>query len=203
MFTGIVKGMGRVIERRGSVLVVEAPFDGFSPGDSVAVNGTCLTVTAKRSGATRHRPARLSFDVSPETFDRTSLGALKVGEKVNLEPPLTPSSPLGGHWVTGHVDAVARILEKKRLPDGFLRIRFSLPKSLARFVAMKGSVAIDGVSLTVTGLGPSHLESVLVPHTLQETTLGTKRPGDAVNLEVDLLARYMERILSVGKARKK
>lgn len=193
MFTGIVKKVGRVRRVDGPRLVVETRLKGLKPGDSVAVEGTCLTVAGLRSGTA-------SFDVGPETFARTSLGKLKVGDAVNLEPALTPSTPLGGHLVLGHVDAVARILARTT-PDraGFVTMRFSLPPSLARFVALKGSVAVDGVSLTVAALGRGRFETMLVPHTLSKTTLGRKGPGDDVNLEVDLLARYLERQLEARK----
>ena len=188
MFTGIVQTLGKIKRIDGSRLELEAGLNGFRLGDSLAVNGACLTVISIKKKT-------LAFDVSPETFARTNLGALKAGDRVNLEPPLTPSSPLGGHFVTGHVDAVVRLTQKEPQKDGFVRLRVSLPKAYAKFVAIKGSMAIDGVSLTVTGAGRDFAETVLVPHTLERTTLGFKKPGDPLNFEVDLLARYMERIL--------
>lgn len=191
MFTGIVEGLATVKALRGPRLTLAVAENGFRLGDSVAVNGVCLTVVKKGRGG-------LDFDVSPETFQRTDLGSLKSRSRVNIERPLTPQAAVGGHWVTGHVDAVVRLLEKQG--GDFVRLRFSLPRELARFVALKGSVALDGVSLTVTRVGPtvagdSWAETVLVPHTLEKTTLGLKGPGDALNLEVDLLARYVQRLL--------
>jgi len=210
MFTGIVDGLGEVVGRRGSRLVVAAPAGSFRLGESLAVNGVCLTVAEfdvarprirKSSRPSRKSPLStldsrlLCFDVSPETFARTNLGKLEPGSPVNLERPLTAQTPIGGHWVTGHVDAVVRLLEKEALKDGFVRLRFSLPKELARFVALKGSVALDGVSLTITRVGKGYGETVLVPYTLVKTTLGGKVPGDPLNLEVDLLARYLHRMM--------
>jgi riboflavin synthase alpha subunit len=148
----------------------------------------------------RRRGRRLSFDVGPETVARTTLGALRKGDPVNLEPALTPSTPLGGHLVTGHVDAVAKVLARKGAGrGGFVTMAFSLPAALERLVAPKGSVAVDGVSLTVTAVRQGAFEVMLVPHTLARTTLGRREPGDAVNLEVDLLARYLERQLEARR----
>ncbi|MBI4057078.1 MAG: riboflavin synthase, partial [Elusimicrobia bacterium] len=157
-------------------------------GSSLAVNGVCLTVTSKENGT-------LTFDVSPETLKRTNLGTLKPASPVNLEKPLTSKDPIGGHWVTGHVDAFVPLLKKINLPKGFTNMRFELPKSLKSFVAVKGSVAVDGISLTVTAVGKDFFEVALIPHTLSQTTLGEKRLGESVNLEVDLLARYLARHL--------
>ena len=188
MFTGIVEGLGSVKALKGPRLTVALKGNGFRLGDSVAVNGVCLTVVKIAKGA-------LDFDVSPETFRLTNLGALKAGSRVNIEKPLTPQAKLGGHYVTGHVDSVVTLLEKEALDADFIRLRFSLPKEHERFVALKGSVALDGVSLTVTGVGKGWAETVLVPHTLEKTTLGVKKPGDPLNLEVDLLARYVQRFM--------
>lgn len=195
MFTGLVQTLGQVEQAGGARLVLSSRLKSIRPGDSVAVNGVCLTATGVRgpgSGVSR----KLAFDVGPETFRRTALGRLQAGDAVNLETALTPATPLGGHLVTGHVDAVAR-LARKSPPDlqGFVTVRISLPRPLARFVAVKGSVAVDGVSLTVTGVGPGWFEVMLIPHTLLKTTLGLKGRGEAVNLEVDLVARYVQRAL--------
>ena len=207
MFTGIVEGLGSVKALKGARRSLSFTHAAFKLGDSGAVNGVCLTVTGVR-GEGRGVSTELNFDVSPETFKLTNLGALKVGSRVNIERPLTPQAPLGGHWVTGHVDAVVKLLQKEPSPIGgggpkgagggdtqFIRLRFSLPKAQARFVALKGSVALDGVSLTVTAVGKAWAETVLIPHTLEKTTLGVKGPGDPLNLEVDLLARYVQRLM--------
>lgn len=188
MFTGIVEKLGVVRENRGRLLRIEAKgFRALGLGASLAVNGVCLTVTKRRGNV-------LDFDVSPETLKLTDLGALKPGERVNLERPVKPSTLLGGHLVSGHVDAVGTLLEKE--PQGeFVRVAFKAPKKLHRYIAYKGSVAVDGTSLTVTKTTASGFETVLVPHTLKLTTLGRKGPGDPVNLEVDLVARYLERLL--------
>lgn len=190
MFTGIVQQLGTVKAFRKGVLTVAASFNGIRLGQSLAVNGTCLTVTHwKRSSGRR---AEFSFHVSPETRALTNLSEVVPGEAVNLEPPLRMGDFVGGHWVTGHVDGPARILLKTLLSDGSAVLRVALPRKLHRHVARKGSIAVDGVSLTVTGRGRDFFEAALIPHTLSVTTLGRKRPGDAVNLEVDLLSRYLK-----------
>ncbi|MBK1726015.1 riboflavin synthase [Halorhodospira neutriphila] len=194
MFTGIVQAVGRVAEaeRRGSArrLSVEAPglgLAGSAMGDSVAVDGVCLTAAALHG-------ERFTADVSDETLRCTTLGALGAGARVNLELAVTPSTPLGGHLVTGHVDGVGEVVAREAA-GGSERWRFRLPEGLARYVAVKGSVAVAGVSLTVNAVAGREFEVNLVPHTLAATTLGERRPGDPVNIEVDLLARYVERLL--------
>lgn len=156
-------------------------------GDSVAVNGVCLTV-ARRAG--RGGTRRLGFDASGETLRLSTLGSLRAGDAVNIEPALRAGDPLGGHLVTGHVDGRGKVILRKNLEGGCLRLRVSLPPALDGLVALKGSIAVDGVSLTVTAVGPRWFETVLVPHTLKKTTLGALRVGAAVNLEADPLARY-------------
>ena len=195
MFTGIVSAVGCVAamnSRGGDVeLGVTAAGGGVERlriGDSIAVGGVCLTVTRQESGA-------FFADVSLETLSRTTLGGLRVGSRVNLEPCLRAGDPLGGHLVSGHVDAVGRLLEV--LPDGrSSRLRFELPADLARFLAPKGSICIDGVSLTVNEVEGRSFGVNLIPHTQTATTLGALTGGDAVNLEVDLIARYLERLTS-------
>ena len=188
MFTGIIQTVGTIAARSRHSLSVKAPLRA-RPGDSIAVNGACLTATrAPKRGI-------LSFDVSAETWRRTNLGGLSKGERVNLEPALRAGEALGGHLVSGHVDAPARLLALERLPEGFSRLRVELPAELRRLVALKGSVAVDGVSLTVTKVSERWFESVLVPHTLIHTNLAWRRPGDILNVEVDLIARYVRAAL--------
>lgn len=194
MFTGIVRKLGTVSSNRGKSLQVKGSLGRLPKGASVSVNGTCLTVI-RQSGKT------LDFDVSPETLRLTNLGTLKRGDRVNLEPSLKASDLIGGHWVSGHVDARAKVLRKESQRGGFVRMRFALPARLRRFVAYKGSIAVDGTSLTVTKVCRNYFESVLIPETLENTTLGLRSPGSFVNLEVDLLARYLENMIPKGKRR--
>ena len=204
MFTGIVEELGRIVRLEtvedSARLTVEAPTvtQDVSLGDSVSVNGCCLTVTAVQ-GST------FTADLMAETLTRTTLGSQAPGDPVNLERALRASDRLGGHIVQGHVDATAEVLDHHRGEHWDL-LRISLPQEIARYVAVKGSVALDGVSLTVVdvvdapnaspvpGAGAS-LSVGLIPETLRRTTLGTRRPGERVNLEVDVLAKYAERLL--------
>lgn len=204
MFTGIVEELGRVVRLEtvedSARLTVEAPTvtQDVSLGDSVSVNGCCLTVVAVH-GST------FTADLMAETLTRTTLGSQAPGDPVNLERALRASDRLGGHIVQGHVDATAEVLDHHRGEHWDL-LRIGLPQEIARYVAVKGSVALDGVSLTVVdvvdapnaspapGAGAS-LSVGLIPETLRRTTLGTRRPGERVNLEVDVLAKYAERLL--------
>ena len=188
MFTGIVEKTGTVVARKGRVLTVSAKLPRITRGASVAVNGTCLTAVG-RPGAV------LTFDVSPETYRLTNLGGLAAGDRVNLERPLRLGGELGGHMVSGHVDGTAPILAKQTLTGGFALLRVRLPKDLARFIAHKGSVTVDGVSLTVSRVGRGWFECQLIPETLERTTLGLKGPGNLVNLEADLIARHVLRMM--------
>ena len=200
MFTGIVEGTGTVValavaaDGSGARLEVEAPFlaGELRPGESVAVNGCCLTVA---------EPAAAGFaaDLVAETLRRTALGGLAAGDLVNLERPMTLGGRLGGHLVQGHVDGVARVLERAAVGAGE-EVRVELPPDLERYVVEKGSIAVDGVSLTVAGVGPGWFAVALVPHTLEVTTLGRRRPGDPVQLEVDVVAKYVERLVSPMRA---
>ncbi|MDE2490273.1 MAG: riboflavin synthase [Elusimicrobia bacterium] len=183
MFSGIIERLGTVAARTASTLTVRADIPKPKLGASVAINGCCLTVVATKKGA--H-----SFDVGPETWKRTNLGTLAKGDRVNVEPSLRLGDEVGGHFVTGHVDATAEILQVTPWTDGFKRFRAELPSPLRGLVAEKGSIAVDGVSLTVTAVGPRWFEIMLVPHTLERTTLGRARPSRRVNLEADPLARY-------------
>ena len=189
MFTGIVEECGSVLALEGARLTVACRVVArdSSIGASVAVNGTCLTVV-------EHAEDRLVFDVSYETFARTALGRMKTGDPVNLERPVTLAARLGGHIVQGHVDGVATVLAIE--PDeGGARLRLSLPPDLLRYVVEKGSVTVDGISLTVASLHADGISIALIPHTLSVTTLGVAGPGDLVNVEVDVLAKYVERLM--------
>jgi riboflavin synthase alpha subunit len=194
MFTGIVRERGRVLvaeqgqNGRGVSLRIEAPSTAAAskPGDSIAVAGCCLTATAVENGS-------LAFDAVPETIARSNLGRLAEGAEVNLEPALRAGEPLGGHFVQGHVDGVGRVRSMEPEGDG-ARLSLELDPELIRYCVVKGSLAVDGVALTVAALDDDGVEIALVPFTLQETTLSSLGPGDEVNVEVDLLAKYAERL---------
>ncbi|MBN8712918.1 MAG: riboflavin synthase [Xanthomonadales bacterium] len=197
MFTGIVRGVGHVLrlERRGgdARLLVEAGalgVDDIQLGDSIAVAGVCLTVVEWRQGTA-------GFDVSVETLSRTTLGRLVAGDAVNLEPALRLADRLGGHLVSGHVDGVGTVVSVAADARS-QRWTFELPAGLQRYVAGKGSVCIDGTSLTVNEVAGTRFGVNLVPHTVGHTTFQARRTGDPVNIEVDLLARYVERLLGSG-----
>ncbi len=189
MFTGIVEELGTVesIEAGRLVVAGKTVCADARPGESIAVNGVCLTVVDTDGELFR-------ADVMRETLDRSSLGALRPGDRVNLERAATLATRLGGHLVQGHVDGVGSIVARQP-GEGWDTVRFSLPPSLARYVVEKGSIAVDGVSLTVTAAGDSFFEVGLIPTTLALTTLGIKGVGDPVNLEVDVIAKYVERLL--------
>jgi riboflavin synthase len=180
MFTGIVREVGTVARFDGSRLVVETGTEA-ELGDSVAIAGVCLTVAARENGG-------LAFDVVSETLGRTTLGSLSAGDKVNLEPSLRAGDPLGGHIVQGHVDGVGRLRERGELTW------FDAPAEIVRYCVEKGSIAVDGTSLTVAATDEGGFAVALIPHTLEATTLGGLAPGSAVNLEVDVLAKYVERL---------
>jgi riboflavin synthase len=193
MFTGIVRERGRVLRAEGGAdglaLELEAPETATASavGDSVSIAGACLTVTAVEDG-------RLTFHAVRETLERSSLGRLEPGVEVNLEPALRAGEPLGGHYVQGHVDGlgVVRALE----PEGEgARLGVEAPSQLLRYCVEKGSITVEGVSLTIADVADDGFEAALVPHTLAVTTLGALRPGDPVNLEVDVLAKYVEKLV--------
>ena len=195
VFTGIVREIGRVetVEPAGSGgirLRVRAPQTAAATavGDSVAVDGVCLTAVDVVNGS-------LAFDAVPETLARSSLGRIEPGASVNVEPALRAGEPLGGHFVQGHVDAVGRVRSLELEGEG-RRLVVEVPPEVQRFAVEKGSLAVDGVSLTIAAVSDGVLEIALVPHTLVATTLGEVRPGDAVNLEVDVLAKHVERLLT-------
>jgi riboflavin synthase len=193
VFTGIVREVGRVVSvaggENGAALVVEAPASaaGLKVGGSVAVDGVCLTAEAVEGDT-------ISFHAVPETLRRSSLGKLVPDARVNLEPALRAGEPLGGHFVQGHVDGVGRIRGIE--PEGdSVRVAIDAPGELLRYCVEKGSITVAGVSLTVAGLGDDHLVVALIPHTLAVTTLGNLLPGREVNLEVDVIAKYVERLV--------
>ncbi|MEV4330004.1 riboflavin synthase [Streptomyces sp. NPDC049597] len=193
MFTGIVEELGEVtaVENLGdaSRFRLRGPVvtEGAKHGDSIAVNGVCLTVVETGDG-------EFTADVMAETLKRSSLGALTTGSRVNLERPMVADGRFGGHIVQGHVDGTGTIVE--RIPSEHWEIvKISLPAELARYVVEKGSVTVDGVSLTVVEAGPDYFTISLIPTTLALTTLGVKQSGDPVNLEVDVIAKYVERLL--------
>lgn len=194
MFTGIIEELGRVraIDRRegGARLEIAAStvLGDAGAGDSIAVNGCCLTVVDLGDGW-------WAADAVIETLERTALGSLERDDPVNLERPLRPSDHLGGHLVQGHVDGVGYVAARSPLADGSTRFTFTAPSDALRYVVEKGSVAVDGISLTVAGLGDDSFDVAVIPHTLAVTTLGHKDPGAAVNLEADLIAKYVERLL--------
>jgi riboflavin synthase len=192
VFTGIVEELGTVVGWsgdhtrlivRGEVVAADARH-----GDSIAVNGVCLTVAEVDRGA-------FTADVMKETFDRTSLAALAPGDPVNLERAATLATRLGGHLVQGHVDGVAEIMGRQP-GERWESVRFTLPPKLERYVVEKGSIAVDGISLTVTAVGPDFFEVGLIPTTLELTTLGHKGVGDPVNLEADVIAKYVEKLVA-------
>jgi riboflavin synthase len=194
MFTGIVEELGTVASRDGSRLRINATavLEDAALGDSIAVNGCCLTVVAQ--GAEPDGTGWWEADVTDETFARTSLGDLAAGSPVNLERPMKLDGRLGGHLVQGHVDAVGEVVE----PAPALRVR--MPRELTRYIVEKGSITVDGVSLTVVDALDDGFTVAVIPHTEAITTLGTKQPGDRVNLEVDVIAKYTERLLAAGYA---
>lgn len=193
MFTGIVEEKGRVarmvavdegirIDVEGSRVAAD-----LAVGDSIAVNGVCLTVVARSATG-------FSADVVKETLDRTNLGALQPGGSVDLERPMSASGRFDGHIVQGHVDGVGRV-ERITAEGESVRMTITPPDELSRYIVEKGSVAVDGVSLTIAGLTEDGFDVALIPHTLAVTVLGERRPGDSVNLEVDVIAKYIERLL--------
>ena len=194
MFTGIIEELGRVraIDRRegGARLEIAAStvLADARPGDSIAVNGCCLTVVDRGDGW-------WAADAVIETLERTALGSLERDDSVNLERPLRLSDHLDGHLVQGHVDAVGQVAARRPLADGSTRFTFSAPADVLRYVVEKGSVAVDGISLTVAALGDEAFDVAIIPHTLAVTTLGQRDPGAVVNVEADLIAKYVERLL--------
>lgn len=194
MFTGIIEAVGTVAAisntDKGSRLEValDGQVDDLRMGDSVAVNGVCLTAVSLEGNS-------VAFDVSAETIDRTSLSALCHGARVNIERPLTLAARLGGHLVQGHVDATGRLESVNSSGEGFV-IRISFPAKISRYIIEKGSIAVDGISLTIAALGEDWFEIAIIPHTWRVTNLSTLAVGARVNLEVDVIAKYVERLMS-------
>ena len=193
MFTGLIEELGRIaaFEQRGenARLIVSAStvMEGTANGDSMAVNGVCLT-------ALEVTLVSFAADVSKETLDRSTLGGLTVGSPVNLERAVTPTTRLGGHIVQGHVDARGTFLSANKNGD-FWTVRIGYPNEIARYLVHKGSVAVEGVSLTIAALGDDHFEIALIPKTWEMTNLSSLSPGDPVNLEADVIAKYVERMI--------
>ncbi len=196
MFTGIIRERGRVARVDGDDdarhLRIEAPATAseLSVGDSVSVDGCCLTATEVEDG-------QFAVTAVPETISRTTLGGLAAGDEVNLETAARAGDPLGGHYVQGHVDGVGQVESVEPEEEG-ARLRISAPPELLRYCVEKGSIAVGGVSLTIAALRNGAFEVALVPHTLEHTTLGRAQPGDALNLEVDILAKYVEKLVHPG-----
>lgn len=201
MFTGIIQGKGKLIEKRpaggGLVFGVEADFDLADPqeGESIACNGVCLT--AKKIAG-----RRFEVDVSPESLSRTTLGDIGLGMMMNLERALRLSDRLGGHLVSGHVDAVTPVLARR--PEGdFVRFVFAVPEGQGKYIIEKGSITINGISLTVNSCDDKTFSVAIIPHTLEVTTLGRLNQGDMVNIEVDLIGKYVEKLLQPAAGEKK
>ncbi|KAF0247363.1 MAG: riboflavin synthase [bacterium] len=198
MFTGIIEEVGKIqatqLHSYGGQITVLAEHitNDIKLGDSVAINGVCLTVTSFNSKS-------LTFDVSQETLNRTTLSYLKSGRLVNLERALRLSDRLGGHIVQGHIDATGQFLTRQQVGESFI-MRFSFPKEISHYICKKGSIAIEGISLTVANLASNWFEIAVVPHTVKMTTLNFLSSGDKVNLEVDVVAKYVERMLTTENA---
>jgi riboflavin synthase len=201
MFTGIIEDKGKVtrVGYRGQEkrLTLELPIHltEVQLGDSINVNGVCLTVVEKR-GQT------IEVDLSPETLQKSVLGQLKEGDQVNFERPLKLTDRLGGHLVTGHIDGIGMITEKRKEGD-FLHLKIRIPKFVSKYVVQKGSIAIDGISLTVNECEDDEIRMTLIPYTLKKTTLMDKRVGDRVNVETDIIGKYVEKMLDRGDEKSK
>lgn len=199
MFTGLIIEMGEITSVRkrsgGAILslrAIKVAFDA-KQGDSISVNGVCLTVVSKDSNI-------LSFDLSEETLQSTNLGSLKTGDVINLEPSLSTGSKIGGHFVTGHVDAVGKIRSKVRIGD-MVKVEIEAPVNVMNFLVEKGSVSVDGISLTVVDILKDGFTVVIIPHTAKLTTMGVKGQGNTVNIEADILGKYVARFLNRGSDR--
>lgn len=193
MFTGIIEALGTVtaLEPRsaGARLRIQAPaFQNVTEGMSIAVNGVCLT-------AVDINPDSFAADLAPETLARTGLGSLRSGSKVNLERPVTPTTFLSGHIVQGHVDGTAELVSLEELGDGNWWLKVRVPSELERYLVHKGSIAIDGISLTIASLDRNVVAVTIIPHTYRNTTLGFSQPGASLNIEADVLAKHVEKLM--------
>jgi riboflavin synthase len=194
MFTGLIEEIGAVlwirVTERGTQLQIAAPriATGVRTGDSLAVNGCCLTVAS-------HRQEQITFDLLGETVSRTNLGALRRDTLVNLERALAADARLGGHFVQGHIDCTAPIISFQETPEGH-RLQIGLPKDFARYIAEKGSIAVDGISLTIAEVDEASFTCWIIPHTRRNTNLKNAKAGEVMNLEFDVLAKYVERMLA-------
>ena len=202
MFTGIVEGLGEVTRAKPGLIALKTSLNDIKLGDSISINGACLTVSAitpSDKGA-----IEVQFDATPETISRTTLKLLRSGDKVNLERAVRADGRLGGHIMTGHVEDTGRMLELKREGNSFLG-KFSAPQSILKYTVAKGSIAVDGISFTVVEKTDEYFTVSIIPHTLENTALKLKKPGDPVNLEPDILAKYVENTVnpaSTGKLTK-
>jgi riboflavin synthase len=196
MFTGIIQGLGtlKAIRQAGQGLVFTIHPDFFikdpQEGESIAVNGVCLTATTISEDIFR-------VDVSPETLSRTTLSGLRVGDRVNLERALRPSDRLGGHLINGHVDGIGEVIEEEYLSQ-FTLFTIAIPESLDRYIIEKGSVAVDGISLTVNSCSKGRFSVAIIPHTAKLTTMGLRKKGNKINIEVDLIGKYIEKLVLAG-----
>jgi riboflavin synthase len=189
MFTGIIKAIGKVVKSDGNRLWVSSSFKRIRLGESISVDGVCLTVAARKGQS-------LAFDVGKETRKVTTLKHLDSGSRVNLERALRVGDRLGGHWVSGHVEQTGKVLKIEKARQSW-RFTFRVPKTVSKYVVPKGSLTIDGISLTVAAKRGDHVQVMIIPHTLSHTTLGSKKLNDQVNLEPDLLAKYAENIYAI------
>jgi riboflavin synthase len=196
MFTGIIQGLGtlKAVRQAGQGLVFTIHPDffikDFHEGESIAVNGVCLTATTISEDVFR-------MDVSPETLSRTTLSGLRVGDHVNLERALRPSDRLGGHLINGHVDGIGEVIEEEHLSQ-FTLFTIAIPESLDRYIIEKGSVAVDGISLTVNSCSKGRFSVAIIPHTAKLTTMGLRKKGNKINIEVDLIGKYIEKLVLAG-----
>lgn len=191
MFTGIIEDVGKVMKRSSSVLSVMTSLTDMRQGDSISVNGVCLTITAIEN---TKRGARMDFDFSPETKDRTNIQNLRIGSEVNLERSLRVGDRFGGHIMTGHVEGTGRILKKKRQDNSWIFV-ISVDRKLGIYIVPKGSVGVDGMSLTVVDSDRSQFSISVIPHTMSHTNMGSRKIGESVNIEPDILAKYVEHLM--------
>ena len=194
MFTGIIEDVGMVLERGSSALSVRTKLTDFGRGESVSVNGVCLTIT---KAASTNAGTRIDFDFSPETETRTNISTLVTGSDVNLERALKVGDRFGGHIMTGHIEGTGQLREKKRQGESWILV-FSVDKSLGKYIISKGSVGVDGISLTVVDSDPSRFSVSIIPHTMDHTNLGSRKVRETVNIEPDILAKYVEHLVQRG-----